>query len=155
MTAADLMKKGHGSVSPADTIGEIVDRLLTSACGALPVSHADGFHVGVLSVGETPRLMLPQHLASVEDYSFIPDAVADQYVHFAAIASLPVSTVARLEPGGVVEPTDSLIEAIRVLAQCERGCLPVVSAGRLLGVISRAQLLKALVAQDGAAGTPS
>lgn len=155
MTAADLMSKDHGSVRPADTIGEIVDRLLAAPCGALPVSDANGFYLGLVSVADILRLMLPQHLATVDDYSFIPDAVADQYVHFAAIAPLPVSTVARLEPGGVVEPSDSLIEAIRVLAQCERGCLPVVSAGRLLGVISRAQLLKALVTHDGAAGTPS
>lgn len=155
MTAADLMTADRSPVRPQETIGAVVDRLLGTSCGILPVVDAEDRLLGLLSAADVLRLMLPGYLASMEDYSFIPDTVGDDRVHFSAVAPLPVSAAARLEPDAVVEATDPLIEVIRVLARCDTDCLPVVSRGKLVGTVTRTEVLGALVAHDGTAGAPS
>lgn len=155
MVAADVMESDFTAVAPAERLGDVVDRLLAARYGVLPVVDTDDRLVGLLSVTDVLRAMTPEYLAEVEDYSFIPGTVGDQYVHFSAIASLPVSMIARSEPKASVEASDPLIEVVRVMKQCEMACLPVISGGRVVGIICRTELLRVLRAQDSAAGASS
>jgi CBS domain-containing protein len=127
-TVADVMTKKIATVTPEDVIENIDDAMHRLRVRHLPVVDDQGKLVGLLS---HPDLL---HAAS----SFLSDRETDRN---SIIDKVPVGRIMQHEVL-TVQPTDSLIEAGKLMWDAKIGCLPVVDPeGTLVGIITEADFI--------------
>lgn len=116
----DIFRPGTFAVRPDDSIEDAIERvLLPNNLRSVPV--ANGRLLGVLSVGDVGRV--PRDLRE----------------------HTPVAQVmSELDRLPTVRPDDSLRSALAVLAGTDAEEIPVVEDGRLVGLLSRADVLRAV-----------
>jgi CBS domain-containing membrane protein len=131
-TVSDVMTRRLVTVREADVIADIDDAMHRLRVRHMPVVDQNGMLVGLLS---HPDLL---HAAA----SFLSDREAD---HNAAINQVPVGRIMQREVV-TVEPSDSLIEAGKLMWDAKIGCLPVVQPdGTLVGIITEADFIAVAV----------
>jgi CBS domain-containing protein len=124
MRAFDIMSAPAVTVSPETSIEEAAALLAEHGFAALPVVDGNGQLVGVVS-GED---LLREELRARRAAHRVSEAMSDLVV--AVEAEMPVGEIAR-----------------QLLGHHHRS-VPVVAGGVLVGVVSRGDLLRALVPQD-------
>ncbi len=162
MLARDLMTKELVTVAPETPVREIASTLLAHGISAVPVVDASGSPLGIVSegdlIGRTDAdrlarrdwwLMLVAN-AGPRDPDFLSRAHQDK-ICARDIMTAPVVTVS--------ETTD-VAEIARVLSTYHVKRVPILREGRIVGIVSRADLLRALAVPASAApaapgGTPS
>jgi len=95
----------------------------------VPIVEQDNTFVGLM----THRDLLAQtisHLADVDDNE---QEYLDRHIHIMNIMKTDVITA---------EPEMDVCEAISMLLEHKYGCLPVVSDGKLVGIVTEADFLK-------------
>ncbi len=95
----------------------------------VPIVEPDNTFVGLM----THRDLLAQtisHLAGVDEEE---QEYLDRNIHIVNIMKTDVATV---------EPETDLCEAITMLLKHKYGCLPVVSDGKLVGIVTEADFIK-------------
>jgi len=95
----------------------------------VPIVEQDNTFVGLM----THRDLLAQtisHLAEVDDNE---QEYLDRHIHIMNIMKTDVITA---------EPDMDVCEAISMLLEHKYGCLPVVSEGKLVGIVTEADFLK-------------
>jgi CBS domain-containing protein len=120
--AADIMSKDVTVIREEETMREAAERLASDDIGVLPICDNNKQLKGVL----TDR---------------------DIVVHVIARGKDPASTQAReLEQGEIVmlRPDDSVEHALDLMAQHKVRRLPVVDGGRIVGMVSQADVAKAV-----------
>lgn len=163
MLARDLMTTNVVTATPETPLHDVARTLLDHGISALPVIDASGTPVGMVSEGDLIGREEKDRLAR-RDWWLALFAESDAHAD-----SLP----SRLQENGrcardvMTTPVITVVEATeageiaRILAAYHIKRVPVVRAGRLVGIVSRADLLRALTnaarpapaaAHDG--GTP-
>lgn len=119
--SAILDRKGHEvvSVGPDIGIGEVVSLLVERRIGAVPVIDGDSI-VGMLSERDIVRQLLANREAVLR-----------------MVAKDVMTTVIQ-----TIGPDDSIAEAMEMMTDRRIRHLPVVAAGRLLGIVSIGDLVK-------------
>lgn len=120
--AADIMTKNVTVIREEETMREAAERLANDDIGVLPICDANKQIKGVL----TDR---------------------DIVVHVVARGKDPANTRARdLERGEIVtiRPDDSIEHACDLMAQYKVRRLPVVEDGRVVGMVSQADVAKSV-----------
>jgi CBS domain-containing protein len=153
MIAADIMTRDVVTVGPDTAVTEIARLLLEKRISAVPVVE-DGRPIGIVSEGDLLRQVSPAAPRQPNwlELVFSRDTLAAEYVHDHAriarqIMSRPVVTV--LEDALVPEIVD-LLESKRIKR------VPVVDlGGKVVGVISRSNLLQGLAARARQQPPPS
>jgi len=147
--ARDVMTSDVMSVRPDTPIGKIARLLLKRGISATPVVDDTGAPIGMVSEGD---LIGRDGRDARRDWwlSLVADRNADAVTRMLApeilardVMTQPVVTVS--------EDTD-VGEIARLLATYRIKRVPVVRDGRLIGIVSRADLLRALAAEP--AGSP-
>ncbi len=95
----------------------------------VPIVNTDNTFVGLM----THRDLLAQtisHLAEVDDEE---QEYLDRHIHIVNIMKTDVVTV---------DPETDICTAITMLLEHKYGCLPVVSDGKLVGIVTEADFLK-------------
>lgn len=118
MKIRELMRPHVVTVRPQDTLGNARQQMLWMQVRHLPVTD-EGRLIGMLSERDILR-----HRA---DGGTMADPVAN----------------AMTTPVQVADPDDSVTEVVDRLAHGRIGCLPIVQAGRLVGIVTRTDLLSA------------
>jgi CBS-domain-containing membrane protein len=144
MNAADVMTQKVISVTPETTIAEAARLLLQHRISGLPVIDPDGAVVGVVTEGDLLRRTetgTERRHAHWLEFLMSPGRLAKEYAHANArkvgeVMSADVVAVA---------PTESLAEVVRLMERRNIKRLPVIEAGRLVGIVSRANLVRALL----------
>ncbi len=158
MNAADIMTKPVISVAPEATIAEAARLMLQHRISGLPVVDGSGAVVGVVSEGDLLRraeLGTERHRPRWIELLIGPGRLARDYVEAHASKVSEVMTQDVLS----VTPQETLPEIVRLMEKRRIKRLPVIEAGRLVGIVSRANLVRALVqnltrpAATDAAGT--
>ncbi|KAI8476757.1 MAG: hypothetical protein J3K34DRAFT_463739 [Monoraphidium minutum] len=152
---SDAMTRGEVfTCAPDDSVDSVLEKLVAHRVTGLPVVDAAGVVVGVVSDSD---LLALHNLGRVKDDRALfpaPDETWQAPVAaFNAVKKLlakssgkRVSDVMTPDPI-VVKPTTDLDEAARLLLSKKVHRLPVVDdQGRLLGVLSRGNLVKAALA---------
>lgn len=144
MNAADVMTANPVTVLPETTLAEAVGLLVEKRISGLPVLNADGKLIGILTEGdllrrgETGTEREPRWL----EILFSQSRLASEYVHAHS------RTVADVMTRGVLSVTaDAPLEVVvNLMERREVRRLPVLDRpdGRLVGIISRADLMRAL-----------
>lgn len=130
----DLMSSPVCSVAPSTRLPVIKRLLLDRKIRHLPVVDA-GELIGMISLGDV-RNAFPSDTALLSTHD-----MGDQ------LDKITASDILRI--GVVTIPAEApLAEAVELLLRYQIGCLPVMEAGRMVGIVSASDILLALFPQE-------
>ena len=143
MQARDVMTKPVIWITPKAKLGEAIDLMLKSRLSGLPVVDAGGQLVGMLSEGDLLRRAelgtARQRPRWIETF-LIPGRSAADYVQTHGRLVEEVMT-----PDPICVDADTSLDEIVSLMERKRiKRVPVLSSGALVGIVTRADLLRAL-----------
>lgn len=154
MHARDIMTAPVVCVAPDTKLVTIVELMLEHRISAVPVIDADGGLVGIVSEGD---LMHRKELGVPAERSWWLSALggramlAEEFVKAHATTAEELMTTEVI----VVGEDTALPEIARQLERNRIKRVPVIAAGRVVGIVSRANLLQALsLGPAGAAPQP-
>jgi CBS domain-containing protein len=157
MKASDVMTRKVITTVPSASVAQAARLMVQQRISGLPVVDADGAVVGMVTQGDLLRRVeigTDRTRAGFFARLFAPGQLADEYVHTHSARVGDVMT------GDIVSaaPSTPLAEIVALLQAHQVRRLPIVEQGRLVGIVSRADLLKALlqpVSAESAQGVPS
>jgi CBS-domain-containing membrane protein len=137
MRVADVMTTTVRTVGPGSRVDEVLDLLITHHLTSLPV--VDGHTVvGVVSEADVVRALVARdpraHLRPIPDEQPPPELVAE----------------VMSSPAGTVRPDDDVHDVLVRFASHGWKTAPVLDDGRLVGVVSRSDVVRALHRPDDA-----
>jgi CBS domain-containing protein len=147
MRARDVMTTDVVTVGPDATVSEIAALLIQRRISAVPVLDG-GKLIGIVSEGDLMRRPETDTEPGTSPWLSLftgPGVVPNRFSKTHGMTAREVMT------GGVVTvgPDATLDEVARLLESRRIKRVPVVEGGRLVGIVSRANLLHALVARRG------
>jgi CBS-domain-containing membrane protein len=150
MKAADVMTRGAFTVTAESSVNDAARLMLSHRVSGLPVVDAGGALVGMLTEGDLLRraeIGTDRRRPRWLELLLGPGRLARDYVHTHAgkVGDVMSREVVTIGPGTPLEEVAELMERHRVKR------LPVVEKGRILGIVSRANLLAALLEAAGEA----
>jgi len=151
-TVADIMERDPVTVTPEDTVETLLRTLREHELPGVPVVNGGGRCVGIVTesdlvlVDEEEDLRLPLHIDLFGGTIFLGRLKPFEDRVKKAIAST-VADMMTSDPT-IVSPETDLHEAARLIAEHRHNRLPVVEHGRLVGVVTRLDVLEALVAPE-------
>ena len=151
MKVADVMVSNVVSVKPETPVSEVARILLDKCISAVPVVDAQGRAVGIVSEGDLLRRAAIHTEKRRSWWAGLlgrVDTLAAEYVKTHGRRAEDVMT------SDVVAASEdmTLDEVVALLEQRHVKRLPVLRNGKLVGVVSRADLLRALACLEAAPG---
>jgi len=143
MQCKDVMTRNVISVEPTDSVTKAVRLMLDNKISGLPVVDKNGELVGIVTEGDFLRrreIGTQRRRPKWLEFIVGPGRLAEEFVQ---TSGRKVEDVMTPEPSvvGEDEPLEKVVEAME-RRRVKR--LPVVRDGRMVGIISRANLLHAL-----------
>jgi CBS domain-containing protein len=147
-TVADIMQTDVPTVETTDSVERVLEVLREHELPGVPVVNAGGRCVGIITEedliisGEDADLHLPHYFQLFGGFVFL-----ESLGHFEERLRKAVASTAgdlMTEHPVTIEPSASIEEAARLIAVKKHNRLPVVEHGRLLGVVTRLDVLEAL-----------
>jgi CBS domain-containing protein len=148
LTVADIMDVDTPSVSPDDTIEAVLRTLRENELPGIPVVNSGGRPVGIITeadlvmTGEDADLHLPHYFQLFGGLVFL-----EPLSHFEGRLRKATAALARdlmTEDPVTIEARAPIREAAHTIARSKHNRLPVVEHGRLVGVVTRVDVLDAL-----------
>src|SRR5215470_9568191 len=143
MKARDVMTWGAITVEPHESVARAVQLMLQNKISGLPVVDDKRQLVGIVTEGDFLRrgeLGTQRQRPRWLEFLLGPGRLASEYVR---ASGQKVSQVMTTQPW-TVTPETSLDEVVRLMERHRIKRLPVVQDGKLVGIVSRADLLHAL-----------
>jgi CBS domain-containing protein len=147
----DIMETDVPAIHPADSVEKVVRTLREHDLPGIPVVNDGGRCVGIITEedlvisGEDADLHLPHYIELFGGVVFL-----EPLRHFEERLRKAFSSTAEdlMTPDPVtIAPDATVTEAARLIAEKKHNRLPVVEHGRLVGVVTRVDVLDALTAQ--------
>ena len=145
MKAEDVMTRAPLTATPDERVREAAERMVAAQVSALPVVDAAGTLVGLISEGD---LLHRAELGTGRTRSRLAALVlgdgglASDYVEAHAVLVGDVMAPEVL----TITPETPLTEVVRLMEHHRVRRFPVVAGGKLVGIVSRADLVKAMAA---------
>ncbi len=156
MKAGDVMTRNVVSTRPNASVAEMVKLMLDNRISGLPVIDDHGELVGIVTEGDCLRRAetgterkRPRWL----EFLIGPGRLADEYIHTHSRKVAEVMT-----PSPITISEDAPLDEVVHLMETRRiKRLPVVRGRKVVGIVSRANLLHALASASGSipSGTPT
>ena len=143
MKVREIMTKDVIAVSPKTTIREAARLMVDHGISGLPVVNDDGNTVGILTEGDLILRQKPERKVPWWDLSLgAGEELAREYqkLHGMSVGEVMTRAVVWIGPDLPIESAAELLDRHRIRR------LPVIEHGRLVGIVSRADLIKALAA---------
>jgi CBS domain-containing protein len=154
MKAGDIMTGRVISISPESSVLDAIDLMTRNHISGLPVIDASGAMVGMVTEGDFLRRAetgtvrkRPRWL----EFLVGPGRLAEEYVETHA---RKVGEVMTRDPITITEDTP-LEEVVHIMEHRRVKRLPVVRGAQVVGIVSRANLMRALAAISRAAPAPA
>ena len=140
MFVHDAMLESPVTTTPRETFEELLKRLLGSRQATAAVLEQDGTLVGLVGIHDVLRKIVPVYVdmdkklmeLMHEDY-FVEHFDQLRNTHVEDFMSRDIDTVA---------PDDTLIKAVAIIVEHRRKTLPVLEAGKFVGMITRRSILE-------------
>jgi CBS domain-containing protein len=153
-TVREIMETDVPAVHPADDIETVLGTLRRHGLPGVPVVNEGGRCVGIITEAdlvlsdEDADLHLPHYFELFGGVIFLEPVKRFEDRVRKALASTAGDL---MTPDPVTVEADATVqEAARVIARRRHNRLPVVEHGRLVGVVTRVDVLDALTADDAA-----
>ncbi len=156
MWAADVMTRDVLTLSPGMTLEQAAERLVQRGVSGAPVVDERGRLVGILSESDILRQLkriaeealgkryLTSRVHSLDLLAFLGEREHDAVeTVYRQLRASKVSAVMTAHVHGVA-PTDSLETVAAAMIEHDVNRLPVVDLGRVVGIITRADLARVL-----------
>jgi CBS domain-containing protein len=144
MQVRDVMTRNVISVTPEETVVKAAGIMLQNSVSGLPVVAADGTLVGIVTEGDLLRreeIGTERQRTKWLQFLLGPARMAEDYVR---AAGRKIEDVMTKEPVTVSED-DTLPTVVELMERRHIKRLPVIRDGKLIGIVSRANLMHALV----------
>lgn len=144
MKVSDIMTHPVITVTPETTIGEAAELMLGQRVSGLPVVSPAGAVVGIVTEGDLLRRAetgTERRRARWLEFLIAPGRLASEYAHANGrqVGEVMTDTVVTVGPG------DAVADLIEVLERRHIKRVPVIERGMLVGIVSRANLVRALL----------
>jgi len=154
MQVRDVMTRGVISVEPEESILIAARLMLQHRVSGLPVVDGKGALVGIITEGDFLRrgeIGTARRRPKWLEFIVGPGRLAEEYVHSSGRKVAEIMT-----PNPYTVDADAPLESVVELMERRRiKRLPVVREGRLIGIISRANLMHALASLACTAPQPA
>lgn len=154
MKAKDVMTTEVVYADPETSVRAIAQTLLKRRISAVPVAEGDGRVIGIVSEGDLMRRPESETEGTRSWWLELIETPADRASQYLKSHGLTARDVMTREPITVTEDTP-LEEIAMLLERKAIKRVPVVRDGKLVGIVSRADLLHGLVARAGQAAKPA
>src|SRR5271169_2170487 len=150
MRARDVMVRAVVTTSPDTTVEELARLMINLRISGVPVMDRDGRLVGIVSEGDLLRRVeigTERHRPRWSEPYSSNSRLAAEYVksHAKRVADIMTREVFSVDEMATLGEITDLLEAKKIKR------VPVVHDGKIVGIVSRADLLKVLT--SGGAGT--
>lgn len=144
MKVAEIMTRRVLTVGEHASVAQAVGLMLRHGIGGLPVTGASGGLVGILTEGDLLRRAetgTERHRPRWIEFLLGPGRMAEEYVrsHGRTVAEVMTQQVVTVAPETTLERVVEIMEKKRIRR------VPVLEAGYLVGIVTRANLMQALV----------
>jgi CBS domain-containing protein len=152
LTVRDIMDTDVPVVTVVDSVEQVIRVLRENELPGVPVVNEGGRCVGIITeadlvlAGEDEELHLPHYVQLFGGIVFL-----ESMSHFEERLRKAFASTAEdmMTPDPVtIEPDATVREAARLIARKHHNRLPVVEHGRLVGVVTRVDVLDALTSND-------
>lgn len=151
MTVEDVMTRDVITVSPATPIHQAARLMVEHGVSGLPVIDAEGRLVGILSEGD---LIARQRHRKQAPWWHVLFTNGEQLVRAYRKAVGATVVEVMTQPVVTISPVWSIEVAASILDSRNIRRLPVVLDGRLVGIVSRADVIKAIASSVRATSSP-
>jgi CBS domain-containing protein len=146
LTAGEIMTKKIITVTPEMGVEELASLLWENKIGGAPVVDAQGQLLGVVTesdlIDQNKKVHIPTVLSILDSMIFLESpAKLDQEIK--KMTGTKVEDIFSRNPVTVNEDT-TLEELASIMADRKVHTLPVTSAGRLVGVIGKSDIIRAI-----------
>lgn len=147
MRVRDLMTTDVLTIGPEAPIRDVAAILVEHRISGLPVCDIEGHVLGVVSEGDILyKEHDPREAHTGGPLGWIVDG-SPNFVGYRKAAAL-TSGKAMTAPAVTIEPNATVADAARLMSERRVNRLPVVEEGRLVGIVTRADLVRAFVRSD-------
>lgn len=154
MKIQDVMTIDPAVVNAGTSVFEAMRLMLERRVSGLPVTDAHGKLVGIVSEGDFLRrgeLGTEKHRPRWIELLISPGKLADEYTGAHALSVGEIMTTDL----HTVTPDMALTDAVQMMEKRHIKRLPVIKDDRLVGIISRADLMRAFLTQVPHAAVPA
>ncbi|RUU60633.1 CBS domain-containing protein [Mesorhizobium sp. M2C.T.Ca.TU.002.02.1.1] len=144
MQARDIMTTPVVTITASASVAEAADLMLTRNIRCLPVVGDDGSPAGVISEGDFLRrgeLGTRRGRPRWLEFLVGPGKLADEYVRSNGrrVGEVMTTSVVSAAPG------TSLAEIVELMATHDIKNVPILDAGKIVGIVSRSDLMRILL----------
>lgn len=148
MKVRDVMTAPVAAVRPEAKLGALAELMASRGISGVPVTDETGHVLGIVTEGDLLRRVELGTVGEAPGFLrllFRSDSVASDYVrtHARKVADIMTREVA------TVAPDDDLSAAVALMEKHHVRRVPVVAQEKLVGIVSRADLVRALAAVIG------
>jgi len=151
MQVRDLMTRDPVTVGPATSVEELIDLLVDKGINGLPVVDEFGRVLGMVTTGDLIHRVADAHVPS-RDSIWRESLYKSVFRHDDSepnpAEGATAGAVMSRNPAYVL-PSDDMAVAARLLIEHRVKSLPVLDEDRLVGMVSRLDLLRCLRAHPG------
>jgi len=146
LTARDIMQTEVVTIGPDATVRELADLLATRKISGVPVVDAGGTVVGVVTEGDIimqdAGLHFPHYIQFLDSTIYL-ESVSKFGERFRRTFGTKVADIMSPEVVSVA-PDASVYDVATLMADSGVNRVPVLEEGRLVGIITRADVVKAI-----------
>jgi CBS domain-containing protein len=144
MTIADVMNLNAARIRDNATLRQAAELLSSSQASDLMVVDAEGNLVGVLSEGDLIRAALPRYEEILRDGGSLHDALESFLDNGRTLAGRGIAELV-IKDLIAVSPHEALLKAAGTMISHQIRRLPVVSGGKLVATVSRADVCRGIL----------
>jgi CBS domain-containing protein len=147
LTVRDVMTSPVVTVRRDTPLKEVARLLIDNGMSGVPVVDASGDVVGVISEGD---FLIKEQGAVEVRHRRLARLLGESHATLAQLEKVGARTAgeAMTEPALTIDPSRAIREAAAIMTSHQVNRLPVVDHGRLVGIVTRADLLRAYLRTD-------
>lgn len=149
MKAYDVMTKDVFAVSPDTTVSEVARLITEHRIGGVPVVDEDGKVLGIITkrelfIQEQAVPFSTERMPALFNRLISPDELAEKYRELRNVKASEVMNKAVT----TVEADEEVGKVAETMMRCRTRRVPVTSDGKLVGIISRSNIINLLVGAE-------